>query len=602
MILPLIASILALLIGPVLYRPAREHGAAAAVDAVALIGVGGLVLVHVLPQSFALVGWSVIPIALFGLFGPGLLCGSRFFSGRDSRVVAMPLALFAIALHALLDGLALDAAAQGSRELALAVVLHRLPVGLGIWWLVRPLYGLRAAIVLIAVIAVFSVVGLLFAEALVAHTPQGAIAVVQAFLAGSLMHVILRHPPRSAAEAPAPRWRVPSAIGALAAGALVLGMGSLNLHADDALVAGGAPAAGGGAATFTTLALASAPALLFAYVAVGLAHALLLDLYKLLRKGTPLTQALRGTALGLPVPICSCGVIPLYRGLVVGGVPAPAAMAFLVATPELSIAALVLSFQLLGTQVTLARVGSAVVLAIVVGWLVGSLTPRRVATEETPEAPADRPPLGRRIVAGMRFGFGDMVDSTAPWILIGLAVAAIAEPLLGAEGLGKLPAAADVPLFALVGMPIYVCASGSTPLVAVLLGKGVSVGAAIAFLLTGPATNITTFGVLSRLHGKRIAFLFAGLAVAVAVLLGYAVNLALPASASASVPALHEHEPSLFQKIALLALGLVFLVSLIRQGARGFIGQVIAPHAHEETEEECSAHDEHDHEASGEPA
>ena len=107
MSLPLLFSILALSVGPVIYRGTRARRAAAAVDAFALVGVGGLVLVHILPQSFSLAGWAVIPIALIGLFGPGLLCGTRLFSGRESRVVAMPLALLAIALHALLDGLAL---------------------------------------------------------------------------------------------------------------------------------------------------------------------------------------------------------------------------------------------------------------------------------------------------------------------------------------------------------------------------------------------------------------------------------------------------------------------------------------------------------------
>ena len=131
--------------GPLIYRGARARRTVAAVDAFALVGVAGLVLVHILPQSFELAGWWVLPVAVLGAVGPGLLCGTRLFSGRESRVVALPLALLAIALHALLDGVAIASdeagAAHGSSELALAVVLHRVPVGLGIWWLVRPLYG-----------------------------------------------------------------------------------------------------------------------------------------------------------------------------------------------------------------------------------------------------------------------------------------------------------------------------------------------------------------------------------------------------------------------------------------------------------------------------
>ncbi len=598
MSLPLLFSILALFVGPLVYRGARARRAAAAVDAFALVGVGGLVLVHVLPQSFSLAGWAVIPVTLIGLFGPGLLCGTRLFSGRESRLIAMPLALLAIALHAILDGVALapetESAEHGARELALAVVLHRLPVGLGVWWLVRPLYGLRAAASLLGGIAVFSVVGFHFGEALVAGTPEEWIAVVQALLAGSLLHVILRHPPTATGEEPAKRWHVASALGGAAALLVVVGMGSLHLHE------GEAASGDGTGSTFLALALESAPALLFAYVAVGFAHALLLDLYKLLKSGSSLSQALRGTLVGLPVPVCSCGVIPLYRSLVVGSVPAAAAMAFLVATPELEIAAVVLSLELLGVKVTVARLAAALVLALLVGWLVGSRAPLRTETVAAPPH-GERPPLARRLADGMRFGFGDMVDNTGPWILVGLAMAAVAGPLLSADQFARLPAAADVPLFALIGMPIYVCASGSTPFVAVLLAKGVSPGAAIAFLLTGPATNITTFGMLSRMHGRRTALLFAGLTVFFAIGLGYAVNLALPAVTAAELPALHEHEATLFQQVCLGLLAALYLASMFRLGVRGFVGQVIAPHSHEGEEGHCDhdaepGHCDHAHE------
>ena len=322
------------------------------------------------------------------------------------------------------------------------------------------------------------------------------------------------------------------------------------------------------------------------------AHALLLDLFGFLRRGGSWMQAVRGTLVGLPVPVCSCGVIPLYRSLVVGGVPATAAMAFLVATPELELAAVVLSVSLLGPEVTVARVGAAFALALLVGRIVGGAA--RPARIEAAPARAERPPLGKRLREGLAYGFGDMVDSTGPWILVGLAMAAAAEPLLSPETFAGFPQWTEVPLFALVGMPIYVCASGSTPFVAVLLAKGVSPGAAIAFLMTGPATNITTFGVLSRLHGKRTAIAFAGTTALFAVLLGYAVDALLP-TAAAALPDLHEHAGSWWQWAALGALALVYLVSLFRQGVRGFLGQVIAPHSHGD-EDDCCDHDHgHDH-------
>src|SRR5688572_1973190 len=102
----LLASLAALVVGPLVFEGTRRRWALAGLDAFALVAVGGLWSTHLLPQSFALAGWWAAPVLLFGLFGPGLLCGSRLHAGRGSRIT-LPLALAGIALHALLDGVAL---------------------------------------------------------------------------------------------------------------------------------------------------------------------------------------------------------------------------------------------------------------------------------------------------------------------------------------------------------------------------------------------------------------------------------------------------------------------------------------------------------------
>ena len=579
---PLLAlSIAALLVGPFAYRGARSRAAVAAVDAFALVAVAGLVFAHILPQSFQLAGWLVVPLAVLGMFGPGLLCGSRLFRGRESRAIALPLALLAIGLHALLDGVAIasgEGGGEGARELALAVVIHRVPDGLGIWWLVRPLYGVRAALLLLFGIALFSVLGFNFGGAVLSATPAEVIALVQAVLAGSLLHVVLRHPPTATGEEPERRWHAASALGGLLAVALVLGLGRLHAHADEA--------GSGVGAGFLSLALESAPALLMAYLVVGVAHVFVLDLFKLLRRGSPLGQALRGTLVGLPVSVCSCGVIPLYRSLVVGGVPATASMAFLIATPELELGAIVLSLSLLGPEITVARVLAAFALALLVGRIAGARADP--VADAAPPPPAERPPLARRLVDGMRYGLGDMVDGTAPWILVGIALAAALEPLLDPRSFAALPQLLEIPLFALIGMPLYVCASGSTPLVAVLLAKGVSPGAAIAFLLTGPATNLTTFGALRRMHSTRVAVAFVALALVTTFALGNGVDQFLAGRANITASDA-EHEHGWFSWACASILGLLTLWVLFRGGPRAFLSQLwsLDPgdqhhHAHEE--------------------
>ncbi len=603
MSLALLLSLVALLVGPVVYARARSGLAASAVDAFALVGVAGLVFAHILPQSMASAGWWVVPVALVGLFGPGLLCGSRFFAGKSSARITMPLALLGIALHAMLDGVALagagsDHAHGGDHLLPVAVVLHRIPVGLGIWWLARPLYGQRAAGGLIATIALFTVLGFGFAPSLLGGTSEGWFALFQALIAGSLLHVVFRHPPSvpksvpggsagesseehgATAQASAGSRRIASGLGGLLGIGLVIALESF--HLEDDMVGAAARV------TFLDLALQSAPALFFAYVAVALVHAQELDLARLLGRGRPFGQSLRGTFAGLPIPICSCGVIPLYRSLIQQRVPVPAAMSFLVATPELGIAAIFLSWSLLGGPLTLVRAGCAIALALLAGLVVGRRAP--VISSEVPPVVTShaKAPWGTRLRGGLVYGFGDMLDGTAPWILVGLALAAIVDPFVQADGIANVPGFLEVPLFALAGMPLYVCASGSTPLVAILLAKGVSPGAAIAFLLTGPATNLTTFGVLGRLHGRRTALAFASVVIAATILLGYGVNFGFT-DVAAGLPVLdEEHSGGVLEWGSLVALVLAFGASFLRQGTRGFLGQVISPHGDEH------AHD-HDH-------
>lgn len=332
--------------------------------------------------------------------------------------------------------------------------------------------------------------------------------------------------------------------------------------------------------TFVTLAFESAPALLFAFVGAGLVRAFLAPgSTAWISRGPAALQATKGMAFGLPLPVCSCGVLPLYEGLVRAGVPTTAGVAFLIATPELGLDAILISIPLLGGELTLARIAAAAVVALLAALLIGRLLPMRAPVERSAATPSI--PRGARLRAGLRFGLVDLVDHTLPWVVLGLGVAAVCEPVLAHAGLRALPAGVDVLLFALIGAPLYVCATGATPLAAVLIHAGVSPGAALAFLLTGPATNLTTFGVLARLHGRRGAALFGIGVLGLAVGVGLLVNLALPAPL---VPPLHQaaaSHASPLQVVCLAALGLLLLGALFRQGPRGIIRQITdAVHVH----------------------
>jgi uncharacterized membrane protein YraQ (UPF0718 family) len=615
----LLASLLALCAGPALLRLGSSTVWRAATEGLSLTLVGGLCLVHLAPHALEHGGPWALAGMLSGLALPHALSARSPGAPRWLWLVAAPLA----SVHAALDGAALALPEGGlGGSMALAVVAHRLPVGLAVAERMRrnDPSGRRLLGALVG-LGLATVAGFWLGAGLIARTGE-LDALLEGLVTGGLLHVVLApshaptgprqilaparqpailalpragragsacshpdhvHPtdtldlaPHAHATGPAEqrRW---SALGALA-GLVLLGAFTWASGRQDGALAHVRATA----EALVTLTLASAPALLAGFVLAGLISAFL-DPARMswLAMGGRTEQALRGVVFGLPLPVCSCGVVPLYQSLVRRGVPTAAAMAFLVATPELGLDAVLLSLPLLGGPMTAARVGCAFGVALLVGIWVGGSAP--AAGLAAPSA-GMRVAQGwqQRLVRGMRFGLYDLVDHTLPWVAVGLLVAALAEPLFEHDLLLALPAWLQVPIAAAVGVPLYVCASGATPLAAMAIHKGLSSGAALAFLLSGPASNLTTFGVLSALHGRAVAVRFGVALVVLAVLAGWGVN-----AAGLSAPPLdlhggaHDHGTALLGWGCALVLAALGCASLFRQGAQGVIEQLRSPiHLH----------------------
>lgn len=584
----LLLSFVALALGPLLVVLARRHASAlVAVDSFCVIAISGFALLHLLPASAQQAGWLVFPLALAGFIAPALAERGLHHHGTGLRRTVLGLAMLGIAAHSILDGLALSMGHVCMTEhdhghdhtsdhvlLAWAVILHRIPEGLGIWWIVPRTLGFAAAVVVTLVSVLTTSFGFFVAPSILTDASTQGLAMVQALLAGSLLHVVLHAHIPAPSDRPAGRWHVASVLGAAAAVFVLWRVIHLPSGTDPFAEPGSGPHIHGSSLeVFSALALESAPALLLAYLLVGLSNSFLPKGWlRGISKGSTLTQALKGVAIGMPLPVCSCGVVPLYREMIRQGASIAAAIAFLIATPELEIAAVVLTWQLLGPELAMGRVVMAALLALGVGMLVARLA--RKATEALPPAPAEEAttaePLGTRLAAALRFGFGPAIDNTATWILMGLLLSALLAPYIHQDWIAALPPGLDVPIAALLGLPLYVCATGSTPLAAILLAQGVSPGAALALLLTGPATNVTTFGMLGRLHGRKVAVTFAAAMWVGTVLLGYAANALLPAPTRPGFLAEHHHG-SWLQYASLSALALLFTVSLLRQGVRPFL-------------------------------
>ena len=586
----LIAGIAALLVGPIAYRSLTRRGElAAALDGFIFITIGALVLLEALPEAVAAGGLWAWGFLLIGLFGPNALERLVHRAARQTHLLTLLIGGLGLVLHATADGAALGAGSTDNPLLPLAVILHRLPVGLAVWWLLRPSFGARTANAVLALMVLGTLLGYGVGPQVAGAVDTTALAWFQAFVAGSILHVVFNKPHLGDEFTVERNQDIPrhyEGMGNLLGIAVMLGIASLHVAGEHGSTHWD------GWHTLLSLALVSAPALLLGYLLAGLLSVFLPGATaRWLQGGNGLSQSLRGMAIGLPMPVCSCGVLPLYRKLVDQGAPPAAAFAFLIATPELGIDAIILSLPLLGLDMTILRVVCAAILALFVGWLLGRLArPASVSPasdaccgpEHATNAPdalaANQAPWPQRLRIGLREGFGPLVDTTAPWIIFGLLIAAAAEPLLRAPWLAELSPTVQILAFALIGIPTYVCAAGATPIVAVMLLAGVSPGAALAFLLAGPATNIATFGLIGGLHRRATAALFAIATVGGAVALGLVANvLAADWTGLTQAPA-HDHGSSLLQQASLVLLCCVFLAAMYRRGARAFVIEGIRGH------------------------
>lgn len=286
--------------------------------------------------------------------------------------------------------------------------------------------------------------------------------------------------------------------------------------------------------------LEASPYILFGFAIAACVHVLLpvRTVQRLLGRGR-IRSVLLAALLGIPLPLCSCAVVPTALALRKRGASKGATVSFLVSTPETGEEAIALTWGLIDPLMAIFRPIAALITAITAGLAVdtfGDEKPRKTETPApgtTPEtgsealaAPAtpgdhaghdhvvdDAPPadeekrsLRERLQRGFHPAFVELFDETSHWMLAGLAISALISVLLPASIVTRYLSAGPVPLFFMlaIGIPLYVCASASTPIAAALMMKGLSPGAAFVFLLVGPATNIGSIGILTRSLGRRV--------------------------------------------------------------------------------------------------
>jgi uncharacterized membrane protein YraQ (UPF0718 family)/copper chaperone CopZ len=250
----------------------------------------------------------------------------------------------------------------------------------------------------------------------------------------------------------------------------------------------------------------------------------------------------RASLIGVPLPLCSCGVIPTALGLRREGASKGATTAFLISTPQTGVDSILVSAAFLGWPFALFKVVAAFVTGLTGGGLVNRFTASAGGGGDSPPGDGGDPSARGGLGGALRYALFDLLAAIDLWVIAGVLVAALITALVPTDLLvehGWIQGIWGMLLVLAIAIPLYVCTTGSVPIAASLIAAGMPTGTALVFLMAGPATNVATLGAVYRVLGARVLTLYLAVVVVMSVLLGLTFD-SLLATPPAPVPD-HQH-------------------------------------------------------------
>ncbi len=247
---------------------------------------------------------------------------------------------------------------------------------------------------------------------------------------------------------------------------------------------------------------------------------------------------LKAVLIGVPLPLCSCGVIPVGLGLRRSGAGNGAAVGFLISTPQTGVDSVLVSASFLGWPFAILKVVTALITGLIGGTLADStdtIALEVISDEETHAHPA------RGKFREFTAQSIELIRSIWGWLVIGVLISAGITWMVPEQSLSNIPALTGIwalLITLVISLPLYVCATASVPIAAALVASGLPAGAALVFLMAGPATNIATLGAVYRTLGRRSMLIYLTTIVAGSLVAGLAFNHLI----TVNVTDLHTHD------------------------------------------------------------
>lgn len=256
------------------------------------------------------------------------------------------------------------------------------------------------------------------------------------------------------------------------------------------------------------------PFLLLGFLLAGFMHTFIpTHLYHRYLGKANFRSVVNAMLLSLPVPLCSCGVIPTAMSLYRQGASKGATISFLIATPQTGIDSIIATYSLMGLPFALMRPIAAIITSLFGGQMVNWLdtSPSQTSTSQTStDVRIAKPSFWTRIQQALHYSFVEMMQDIGRWLVLGLIIAGLITAFVPDSFFALLAGNTllSILLVLLCAVPMYLCATGSIPIAVALMLKGLSPGTALVLLMAGPAVNVASMLVVQKVLGRRALLLY----------------------------------------------------------------------------------------------
>jgi len=241
----------------------------------------------------------------------------------------------------------------------------------------------------------------------------------------------------------------------------------------------------------------------------------------------------KAALVGVPLPLCSCGVVPTAAYMKKSGGSNGATVSFLISTPQTGIDSILATYGMMGWVFAIYRPLVALIMGIVGGLSVHYFDKQLPKVDSKKDLPKfininhfqkkKKEPLFEKIKKTLNYSFVEFVDDIAPQFIVGLVIAALISFFLPTDFIASIGLNGGILamlLMVAIGIPMYVCATASIPIAVTLMSKGFSPGTAFVFLVTGPATNAASISIISKTIGKKLTVVYIGSIVIMSLIFG----------------------------------------------------------------------------------